>query len=160
MKNMLRSIVTGIFICCLSLSSYTQTISTVQELLKAVINATGGEEAWRKIKTAEVMQEANGGLLGKGRITIVAHFPGFYKYEYRHEEKDFLLLGLFVPDKIPVSWIVLNGERRAIRTPNSRSNLFASQEMNMLYDSLWQLQPLRTEIREGESYYVVEGKYK
>lgn len=157
---MLRTIIAVFILTGLSVPSSTQPITTVQELLQATVKATGGEDAWRKIKAMELQEEANGGQLGTGIISITARYPGFYRYSYQHGERDFLLQGLFVPGKSPVSWIVMNGQERENRPPNSRSNLFASEEMNMLYDSAWQFKPLRTEQREGKSYYVVEGRYK
>lgn len=156
MRNMLGFLIT----IGLLLPSHAQKMTTVQELLAAAIKATGGEEAWRGIKVMELQQEADGGQLGNGVISITARYPGYYRYEYRHRERDFLLQGLFVPGKAPVSWIVMDGQERENRPPNARSNLFASEEMNMLYDSSWQFKPLRTEMREGKSYYVLEGRYK
>lgn len=150
-------------LCCLFvITGFAQEIKTVQDVLKANLEATGGMENWRKISSIETRASS---LVTPGNTKQEFHtikkFPG-YIYERIFMDDPRMQIETVMrgtPEKL-----VQTSKRNAIVDTKDlaryESYLTASPELNMLEDKEYKLGELEDEtLGDGTECWVFEVVY-
>ena len=145
-----------------STSAYSQDYSTARDVIEANLEATGGTEAWKAIKTITL-----GGTrmldtpMGKRKsvFTTYARYPGYNRTEELIDSPMGEMEQLIVSTP-EGRWTKAMGGRREMPARDWISSQYAKDEVFLLSDDRVELAPLEKETDETGPVYVVSFTFE